>query len=378
MNITIDDVVLTEDGGKPCYDVALQAREIHRLLKFGFLQIDDERQRGRDTVSDKPVIKQDKIERWTEQLIEGTAYLGQLTWNVRPENGDPGIKYDPDSKRLTLSAMQAFLPDSAHRHKAIEGALESVARGSEFNVNRKVSVRIYNIDADEEPTVFYAYNQEGEAADEGRSKWLKPQDHARLAREFVVRCESLGEKNVDTVRDRLSKKSYRLASFGTISRAIEDGWNWNADELQNPVHFDTALTYLIDFWNRLVTVLPELGFHSLSERKAIRENLLVDNALAINAYMKIAYWLYDNQLPLDTLDALTKKMVYRKNGVETEYDLFDRQNPVWQDVGLMVQQPTKKGQKLNLRNARQTREAMYVVLRGQLEGKTFEAPAIAA
>ena len=370
MNITIDDVVRTEDGGQVCYDVALEAREIHRLRKFGFLQVDEERQRGVNTVTNKPVINQDKIERWTDQLIDGTAYLGQLTWNVRPDQDDPGLRFAAETKQLVVNAMQAYLPDSRHRHEAIFSAVESVARGSKFDIHRKVSIRIYNIPADEEPDVFYAYNQEGEAADEGRSKWLKPQDHALLARELVFRSPHLGEKNIDTVRDRLSKKSYRLASFGTISRAVEDGWAWNADELREPKRFDEAALFLAAFWAKLATVRPELEVLTLARRQQIRETLLVDNALAIAAYFRLAFWLYDSAQSLDKLDALGSKMAYTdKDGNTAQWDLFARNNPIWQDVGVLVPQVTKRGTKtLNLRNARQTREAMYDIVLGHIQG----------
>jgi hypothetical protein len=372
MNIQIEDVVKTQDGGRECFDVALKCQEVHRLHKFGFLIVDEDRQRGRNTVTGKPVLKQDKIDKWTEQLIEGTAYLGQLTWNVRPsDDGDRGIVYDSETKTLTLNAMQAYLPDSRHRHMAIAQAVESVAKGSSFDVSRRVSIRIYNIPGDEEPDVFFAYNQEGEAADEGRSKWLKPQDHSRLAREVVIESPHLGEKNVDTVRDRLSKKSYRLASFGTISRAIEDGWAWNPDELRVPERFEKALHYLLAFWDKLVAVRPELGLQTLSRRQATREKLLSDNALAIAAYMRIAHWMHETNQPLLVLDALGQEMTYTdKDGRKAQYDVFSRTNPLWKDVGVLVPQQTKKGQTLNLRNARQTREAMYKVLKDHIVAKS--------
>src|SRR5262249_30906638 len=115
-------------------------------------------------------------------------------------------------------------------HKAILKAVESIGKGSSFNPERKVSVRIYNAPANEENRIFYAMNQEGKKADPTRSKWLHPLGATKIAAALVKQCPSLAG-NVDTIRDRLSKKNARLCAFNTISGAFETYWrDTNSDD----------------------------------------------------------------------------------------------------------------------------------------------------
>jgi hypothetical protein len=48
---------------------------------------------------------------------------------------------------------------------------------------------------------------------------------------------------------------------------------------------------------------------------------------------------------------------------QREVDMFSRDNPVWEQIGILVPSTKKSGQKaFTLRNARQTREAMLKTL----------------
>jgi hypothetical protein len=351
MPFVLKNAAETEDGGRVCYDVVSTAAEIHRAFKQGFLSIDDERQRGRNTVTGNRIEDPKKIDRWAEKLVEGNGYLGQLTWNIRREEGaDPELEYDAETRTLTINALSAYLPDSYHRTNAVVKAVDSIARGSSFNKNRKISVRIYNAPAAEENDIFYAYNQEGKPADQGRSKWLRPHDAAVIARRFVAESPHLGHVNVDTFQDRLSKKSYRLASFGTIAKAIETGW---ATESEDDATIEKAVVYLVDFWNKVVDVRPELGKLNLAERQRIRETLLIDGALSITALLRLAYRMYKAQMPLDNLSRLGEK-------ISDDIDFFSRENPVWKTLAILVPEQGKGGKIVyTVRNIRQTRESMY-------------------
>lgn len=373
MPFVLKNAAETEDGGRACYDVVSTAAEIHRAFKQGFLSIDDERQRGRNTVTGHRIEDPKKIDRWAEKLVEGNGYLGQLTWNIRREEGaDPELEYDAETRTLTINALSAYLPDSYHRTNAVVKAVDSIAKGSSFNKNRKISVRIYNAPADEENDIFYAYNQEGKPADQGRSKWLRPHDAAVIARRFVAESPHLGHVNVDTFQDRLSKKSYRLASFGTIAKAIESGW---ATESADDASVENAVAYLIAFWDKVVDVRPELGKLSLAERQRVRETLLIDGALSMAALLRLAYRMYKAQIPLDILNNL-------RGRVPGEIDFFSRENPVWKKLAILVPEQGKGGKLVySVRNIRQTREAMYEAiceyLRLDNPASTEVAPGIA-
>jgi len=117
-------------GPYTCYDAVMTAHDISQLFKTGFLKVDDERQRGIDSVTGKQVRDDEKVERWAEQLLKGEAYLGQLSWNFRKD--ETTLEYDEEKRSLKIGAGAATIPDSSHRHMALLKAAESVNRGSSF------------------------------------------------------------------------------------------------------------------------------------------------------------------------------------------------------------------------------------------------------
>lgn len=349
----IDDVIKTQDGSWTCYDTTVTGENVLTLTRTGFLKLDPEAQRGIDSVTGKGVLDGKKVERWTEELIEGTAILGQLSWNFR--KGEAVVEYDEEQRRLKVSAGAATIPDSYHRCTAIVKAAQSAERGSNFDPKRKFSVRIYNVTAEDEKRIFYAMNQEGKPADQTRSKWLHPKEPAqRLAAELVRQAPHLRD-NVDTVRDRLSKRNWRLAAFGTLSRAVEDAWGDLA--LDKDEILAENLAYLTKFWHELVEVLPELGKLDLPQRKLVREASLTDSANAIYAIIHVARKMKDRGRPLSALAHLADPVVV--GGATVRF--LSRSNPSWEKLGVLV--PGEKvgangSRTLALRNSRQARNAL--------------------
>jgi hypothetical protein len=345
----------------------MTAHDISQLFKTGFLKVDDERQRGVDSVTGKQVRDEEKVERWAEQLLKGEAYLGQLSWNFRKD--ETTLEYDEERRSLKIGAGAATIPDSSHRHMALLKAAESVNRGSSFRLGRKVSVRIYNVPAAEENRIFYAMNQEGKKSDPTRSKWLHRLGATKIAGALAEQCPSLKD-NVDTIRDRLSKRNNRLCAFNTLSVAFETYWgDCNPEEEEA---FKASVDYVVQFWNKLAGVRPELARLDIARRKRVRETLLVDSALAISAYVAIARKMQDQQIDLALLERLGEPVtvtVKSTAGEERrEVDLFSRENPVWEQVGILVPSTKKGGLKaFTLRNARQTREAMLKALGAVLD-----------
>lgn len=362
LQTSIENVSRTEDGPYECYDAVMTAHDISQLFKTGFLKLDDDRQRGIDSVTGKRIMDDEKVERWAEQLLKGEAYLGQLSWNFRKD--ETTLEYNEEKRSLRIGAGAATIPDSGHRHMALLKAAESVGRGSSFNPERKVSVRIYNVPASEENRIFYAMNQEGKKSDPTRSKWLHRLGATKIAGAVAEQCPSLKD-NVDTIRDRLSKRNPRLCAFNTLSVAFETYWgDCNPEEEEE---FKASVEYVVQFWNRLASVRPELAKLDITRRRRVREALLVDSALAISAYVAIARKMHDQQIDLSRLERIGEPIsvtVKTAGGEEQrELDLFSRENPVWEQTGILVPSTKKGGQKaFTLRNARQTREAMLKTL----------------
>jgi hypothetical protein len=350
----LDNVAQTQDGPWPCWDAVMTAQDIHRAWTRGYLQVNQDAQRGKDSVTGKDVLDQRKVERWTDELVDGQAILGQLTINIPKEEGS--VRYADDDHRLEIDSAIATCPDSRHRITAIVNAVNTVGRGSGFDRNRRFSVRIYNVYKHEEPRIFYALNQEGQPADATRSKWIYPKERLQaLAKTLVERSPHLSADNVDTVRDRLSRRNPRLVAFNTISTGFEDFWKGFEVDLDDSDKFEEVVRYLVDFWDSLVDVLPELRRLPMEQRKRIRETSLMDSAIAIHGYLQLARSMYESRADPSILQQLGRP------------ELFSRDNPEWVRLGVLIPVMDQEGNsRLNLRNARQAREAMGKRLRQEV------------
>ena len=56
LQTSIENVFRTEDGPYTCYDAVMTAHDISQLYKTGFLKVDDDRQRGKDSVTGKRIL----------------------------------------------------------------------------------------------------------------------------------------------------------------------------------------------------------------------------------------------------------------------------------------------------------------------------------
>jgi DNA-sulfur modification-associated len=353
MRTTIDNMLITHDHGQEVYDTVMKAREIHQMYKHGLLEIDPDHQRGKNTVTGKEVFKKEKVDRWTRALLDDEAVFGQLTWNFRPEPDKTKAYFDHDKKQFVIEYGQATLPDSAHRHRAIFAAVESVANGSNFNLDMLFSVRIWCVPAAMENTIFYFMNQEGDKADATRSKWLAQKNSGQKIASAVVRTSRhMTEANIETVSNNLSAKNPRLAAFNTLSVAFENAWS-DIEEI------DAAVAWFCDFWERVVEIRPEMGRLSLVERQRVRRNSIIGSALGVHGLVGLARRIYDGKVDMNVLGALAEKVTVE--GHEVDYFAFE--NPEWRDRGILVPAVTKGGGTvLNLRNALQTRRIMAEAL----------------
>jgi hypothetical protein len=350
-------------GGYDCWDTTITARDIAKAFKYGLLAIDPEHQRGKNTITGKAILKEEKVERWARELQEDSAIFGQLTWNFRPDESDVAFEPDHENKdhgMLVIRGGTATLPNSVHRHHAITRAAESVASGSNFNPDRRFSLRIWRVPVEFENTIFYAMNIEHDKADATRSKWLAQKNIGQMiTREVVRRSPHLGEGNVETVTNTLSIKNPRLAAFNTIASGFEEAW---ADI---PIEdIEKAVTWFTAFWEHLVEVLPELKRLSLPQRQKSRKESLVGWALAIHGYIRLARRFYDEGVELSVLKKLGEK---HNEGTKT-YPFFGWDNPLFQRVGIIVPSVNKKGEtKLIARNSHETRRAMADVLAAKID-----------
>jgi len=176
-------------------------------------------------------------------------------------------------------------------------------------------------------------------------------DATQLADRLVRRSQHLGPAgNVEQCRNTLSVKNPRLIPFDHLAIALDRNWVDSRRPLADHVE------YLTVFWDALVTVRPELGVMSLTDRTRVRRELLVDSAAAIGAYLHVASRLY----PRPDFSLLVH---LRDNVPGTSLDFFSRQNQIWTDVGVLEPAITRDGQcVLKLRKAKEANPAMRQVV----------------
>lgn len=349
IEIKIPEALESHDMGHDVYDVVLDAQSIHRMWTNGLLRIDDDLQRGVNSTTGKQVFKKEKVDRWTEQLLKDEHVFGQLTWNYRPEETD--VEYDPETRTLKIGSGAATLPDSAHRHRAIVQAVDSVSRGSSFDPTMRFSVRIWRVPSDAEAKIFYGMNQEGDKADATRSKFLMQRNVGqRIARDLVRRNRFLGEHNVETVTNSLAAKNPRLMAFNTLAVACEQSF---ADIAESEIA--GLVDFLDEFWTALVGVRSELDVLPAHERQNVRKTLLSGTALAMHGYIGLAKHMRQEGVPFSALDALAP---------EADGEDFLRMDDAkWQSLGLVTPSTSKTGKtNLGTRNAIQTRRVMAETL----------------
>lgn len=351
MEISLPNVTKTRDGGEDCWDTTISARDIARLMDANQLVYDPEHQRGINSVTGKPMLNGEKVERWANDLLADTAIFGQLTWNFRPD--DATVLFDPDSGNQDHGKLifdgPATLPDSWHRHNAIARVMASIARGSQFDPNRRFSLRIWNVSIDGENRIFHAMNQEHDKADATRSKYLSPRGPAQQIAFAVMKQAPELQDNVEVVSNNLSIKNHRLMAFNTLSTAFERFW----DDVDEDA-IEEIVPWFLAYWAKLVTVLPELGKVSVAKRQLSKKTSLVSWAVSIHGYVALARRFYNESLSLELLDKLATPGV------------FDFDDPVILAAGIVVPSVNKKGEATkSIRNSHQSRRAMAAVLAAQ-------------
>lgn len=371
-----EDVLFSSDGGQQVVELVATGEEIYELHKAGKLEIGNVRpdhdvitnSRGKTKYAKTPT----RLDEWTDELNVNRAIMGNLSWNM-----DPAVcTYELDEKRrgLTLKSGRVSTPDSATRHRAIIRAMESVPRT--FDPTTRFSVRCWFVPEDSDdpsaltyPEVFDSYNQRGKPVDATVAKWNYQRDAVgRMAASFVLGSQHLGAENVETKTNTVSANSPKLVAYNTIATAVADQWTVDMTSKEDE---DREAQWLIEFWDGLVSVLPDLGKVGLSRRRQVRGTSLVTAAVMFPGYLALANRFRQEDLDLDRLGDLNDKVTLGVDGLRhatgETIDWFDYDNLEWQQRGVLVLSETTTGEpRLQLRNSHQSRRAAVTALNAKL------------
>lgn len=175
-----------------------------------------------------------------------------------------------------------------------------------------------------------------------------PNVHSKLARELMRSSGVLGDKNVEIVLTTLSKNSAKMVLFYTLVRGLQSAFPHVPSE---PEEHESLVNYLTEFLAELNRVRSnEVALLSLERRQHARTQSIGDLAITWVAYFRLAATLRNDPDWKDKLAILGAP--YNQEGYAG--DLLSRQNPLWQQRGILAPDPTKGNFKvISNRNAQQ-------------------------
>ncbi len=301
-----------------------------------------------------------KIDKWTRELLANDAIIGNISVRLDPTHSSYEIWFDEDTGELCMTITEGVLDcavDSLSRIKAIIAAAENPL-GS-FDLGTRFQVRIWLLDDDNAKKVATIYNTRGDKVNDSTAKYAYSETKEQeVARTLVNKSQHLGQDNVEVLSNSVSASSYKLTAFNTISQAIETSWKGGP---VTSADVAAQASWLIDAWDALVRVRPEFGKISTPERQEQRRRSIASSAVAIYGIIGAMSTMYVRHIdPVIAFAAIAPR--------DTTPDLFDWDNPIWTQAGVVT--PGEKD-KPTTRNSFQARRAAIRILRSEM-GLSFE------
>lgn len=295
-----------------------------------------------------------KVDRWTEELLQNNAVIGNLSIRLDPTKSEIEIERDEDGD-LTMRVWQGTFDtgvDSQSRFTSILQARRNPV--GTFRGDTKFAVRIWMADDDLAARVGSDYNTRGDKVNDTAAKFAY-QDNAekRIARRLLEASPHLGVDNVEVLKNAVSASSSKLVAFNTLTQAMESYWK---GEPVNSAEEEAQAQFLVKFWEALVNVRREFGRLGKSERQSLRGASMAGTALSIHGVVAVANEVYRQDLDPSLVLTSLGEPIYI-NGEAVDY--FSYANPVWTKIGALVPSQDKDGsERLQLRMSFQTRKAV--------------------
>jgi hypothetical protein len=290
-----------------------------------------------------------KVDRWTEELLDNSAVMGNLSVRLDPSKCDYDVDEDEDGD-YTLNLYSGQLDtavDSQSRITAINRAVKNPV-GS-FNVHTRFATRIWIADDLLAARVGSDYNTRGDKVNDTAAKFAYQDDgEKRIARMLLEQSPHLGVENVEVLKNTVSASSSKLFAFNTLTQAMESFWK---GEPTNAAEEQSQAAFLVGFWQALVDVRREFGRLGKSDRMSLRGTSMAGTALSIHGLIAVASAIYAKKLdPASVLAQLGEPVIVGDEPV----DYFSYLNPTWQRIGALVDADGRP----QLRMSFQSRRAM--------------------
>ena len=323
------------------------------------------------------VFYPDKADAIATKLLEGQQglKLSPLVWNLRPGHFQAAIDDSDGEEHLYLYKGRIYLPDGHHRHQGILKAFrlweEAKSDYPAFDSEKQFTVDIYFMSRRDEAEYFFQKNWLTQQVDRSKSYDLTEQDSLSvLAKQVIDRAESL-TGNVNRVTDRLAASNPQVITLSTLREVMQTAVETDALTPEEIEHLAPAIA---QFWEMLAAVRPELGRLEVDERRESRRTSMAAQAVLMHGYAQLLRrFLHDvgtSDLPTavatwkSRLDRLAPDKPYVHPGSRWRGDFFSRDNPLWQEIGVLQQ--TKSGGRA-VSNVRQTRDQVGKTLIGRIK-----------
>jgi hypothetical protein len=304
-----------------------------------------------------------------EKLLNGEQlFLNPLVWNLRPDTFE--AYWSEDEKALFLYSGRFYLPDSHHRHQAIIKAVhlwrEARREYPSFSGSEEFKIELYFLNREDEGNYFFDKNQLPKSVAKSKAYDLTTVDDLSLLAKRLIENSASLVGNVNRVTDKLTNRNPQVVTLSTLRemmRTFAAGDQLEESELQGMANVASQ------FYDMLADVRPELGLKQSSERKHIREELIVDSATMMHGYAAL---MKDFNEDLSRLGTTRAPSVWRKKleklsraqryGFEGwSGDIFEKRNPLWREVGIV--KPGRDGIRLTVLNTGAARAECGRILR---------------
>ncbi|MCJ7545342.1 MAG: DNA sulfur modification protein DndB [Deltaproteobacteria bacterium] len=383
---TCHEVQWTGEGKDALATFTITAEELADAAESQLLWTDQDVQRGIQPGLSSPPTRElslsdgypdtkfyifdaNKADDITEKLLrDERLFLGPLVWNLRP--GKFEAYWNARNSEIFIYAGKIYLPDSHHRQQAILKAVrawrDAPSSYPRFSPSKQFKIELYFLSKEDEGNYFFDKNQRPKPTAKSKAYDLTTLDDLSLLAKKVIGKSSALLDNVNRVTDRLTSKNPQVITLSTLRemmRAIAP-----EESLDEPA-IEGLATVAATFYDLLAEVRTELGHLEPHERRIVRENLIVDAAVMMHGYASLMREFNDAiaeegvqkavadwQQKLQKLSSHVTYSLDRWSG-----DLFAKQNPLWQRVGVI--KPGRDGKRLTVLNTGAARSGCGRVLK---------------
>ncbi|MDE3858117.1 DNA sulfur modification protein DndB [Sinorhizobium meliloti] len=306
------------------------------------------------------IFNSENADDMVDKLLRGeTLFLNPLIWNLRPTTFE--AFWHEGNREIYLYKGKIYLPDSHHRHQAIIKAVniwrDAPKDYPKFNEDLQFKIELYFLSREDEGNYFYDKNQRPKPTAKSKAYDLTTQDDLSLLAKKVIENSGNLAENVNRVTDRLDSRNPQVITLSTLREMMRTFASADAIDASE---LDGMAAIAANFYDMLATVRPELGKLPLLDRRAVRNNSLVDAAVMMQGY---AHLMREYNLDFARkgptvaretwsrkLEVLSDANVYVMRGWSG--DLFEKRNPLWEEVGVTRGNTTGKITVLNTGAAR--------------------------